>query len=91
MPKKGSKPQLPSDVGGDELSVLNRAVRLLEILTQLSLKTAKGERSQSEMISLLDTFGCGQTEIARLLGTTQNTVNVALYKAKRRQTKKKRK
>jgi DNA-binding CsgD family transcriptional regulator len=40
------------------------------------------------MIAMLDSAGCGQSEIAYLLGTTTNTVNVALYKAKKKAGKK---
>lgn len=40
------------------------------------------------MISLLESVGCGQSEIADFLGTTANTVNVSLYKAKRKAGKK---
>ena len=32
--------------------------------------------------------GCGQTEIAKLLGTTANTVNVTLMRAKKKGKKK---
>lgn len=72
----------------DEISLLARIGRLLEILVRLNLETSRGDRSQSEMITLLDSLGCGQTEIADLLGTTANTVNVALHRAKRKARRK---
>ena len=72
----------------DELSLLTRMTRLLEILVRLNLETSRGNRKQTEMIALLDSVGCGQTEIANLLGTTQNTVNVTLSRAKRKAKKK---
>jgi DNA-directed RNA polymerase specialized sigma24 family protein len=72
----------------DEISLLARIARLLEILVRLNLETSRGDRKQSEMIDLLDSVGCGQTEIANLLGTTANTVNVALNRAKRKARKK---
>lgn len=77
----------PSDDGDDDLTLFRRMVRLLEILVRLNLQNMKGGRSQSEMISLLDSVGCGQSEIADFLGTTRNTVNVSLYKAKRKAKK----
>jgi hypothetical protein len=73
---------------GNELALLKKMTRLLEILVRLDLQKMRGDRSQSNMISLLDSVGCGPSEIADFLGTTTNTVNVALYKAKRRAGKK---
>jgi len=72
----------------DEISLLTRIARLLEILVRLNLETSRRDRKQIEIISLLDSVGCGQTEIANLLGTTANTVNVALNRAKRKANKK---
>lgn len=72
----------------DELSVLRGIRRLLEILARLNLETLKSGRSQADMIQMLDSVGCGQSEIADLLGTTPNTVNVTLYKAKKRDRRK---
>jgi DNA-directed RNA polymerase specialized sigma24 family protein len=68
----------------DDLALFRKMTRLLEILVRLNLQTMKGDRSQNDMISLLDSVGCGQSEIADFLGTTTNTVNVSLYKAKRK-------
>ncbi len=68
----------------NEFALLNKMTRLLEILVRLQLLNMQGERSQNEMIAVLDSIGCGQSEIAALLGTTANTVNVSLYKAKRK-------
>lgn len=72
----------------DELALFRKMTRLLEILVRLDLQNMKGDRSQSDMISLLDSVGCGQSEIADFLRTTTNTVNVSLYKAKRKAAKK---
>ena len=72
----------------DELVLFRKITRLLEILVRLNLKNMKGDRSQNDMILLLDSVGCGQSEIADFLGTTANTVNVSLYKAKRKPGKK---
>lgn len=82
--KKGSRsPAKPLN----ELSLLEKMTRLLEIMVRLNLQTLKGSRSQNEMIFVLDSIGCGQSEIADLLGTTTNTVNVSLYKGKRKAPK----
>ena len=72
---------------GDEISILKKAARLLEILVRINLQTIKGDRTQGEMILMLDTVGCGPSEIASLLGTTSNTVNVTLSNAKKKQKK----
>ncbi len=71
-----------------EASVLNKIARLLEILTMVAIQSSRGDRSQADMISTLASLGCTQSEIAKLLGTTSNTVNVALYKAKLRKNRK---
>ena len=69
--------------------LFRKMTRLLEILVRLNLQNMRGDRSQNEMIALvLDSVGCGQSEIAAFLGTTTNTVNVSLYKAKRKADKK---
>jgi hypothetical protein len=68
----------------DDSALFRKMTRLLEILVRLNLQTMKGDRSQNDMISLLDSVGCGQSEIADFLRTTTNTVNVSLYKAKRK-------
>ena len=73
---------------GNDAEQLGKTARLLEILVRLDLQNQKGERSQNEMILMLDSIGCAQSEIAHLLGTTTNTVNVALYKAKKKAKKK---
>jgi len=72
----------------DDLTLFRKMTRLLEILVRLNLQNMKGDRSQNDMISLLDSVGCGQSEIADFLGTTTNTVNVSLYKSKRKAGKK---
>jgi DNA-directed RNA polymerase specialized sigma24 family protein len=87
--KKGTnQPSHREDAEFDEISLLTKPVRQLEILVGLQVQAAKGDRTQAEMIVLLDSVGCGQTEIAALLGTTANTVNVALHRAKRKAKKK---
>ena len=63
---------------GDKASELRRIARLLEIMVRLNLQSMKGDRSQNEMISMLDSAGCRQSEIADLPKTTANTVNVSL-------------
>jgi DNA-directed RNA polymerase specialized sigma24 family protein len=87
-----SKPKKQGPTRSDEredLILFRKMTRLLEILVRLNLHNMKGDRSQNDMIALLDSVGCGQSEIADFLGTTTNTVNVTLYKAKRKAGKKK--
>lgn len=88
MPKKENKSTARRADESDELSALNKMARLLEILTRLNLQTMRADRSQAELISMLDSLGCGQTEIARLLGTTPNTVGVTIHHSKKRSKRK---
>lgn len=48
----------------------------------LALLLVKDVKQQAEAIQLLDRAGFEPREIAALLGTTPNTVSVALYQAK---------
>ena len=86
--KKANKTGIREPDDTDEMSLLGKISRSLEILVRLNLHTMRGDRSQSEMISMLDSVGCGGSEIAKLLGTTANTVNVSLHRAKRKAGKK---
>ena len=72
----------------DQLSVLNGISHLLVLLVRLNLESIRSDRSQTDMIVVLDSVGCRQTEIADLLGTTSNTVNVTLVRAKKKNRKK---
>jgi len=84
MSKRRNESASRSEDADDELAVLRKISRHLQILVGLNLQTVGGNRSQRDMIVLLDSVGCAQKEIAGLLGTTSNTVNVALWKAKRK-------
>jgi len=88
MSKKENKTAARRTNEGDEISVLNRMTRLLEILVRLNLQTMRGDRTQKDMILMLDSVGCKPSEIAGLLGTTPNTVNVSLSNAKRKRREK---
>jgi hypothetical protein len=57
---------------------LEELVRLLAIDLRLRLP------SQGEVIRELNKAGFGPTRIAELIGTTPNTVNVTIQKAKKR-------
>jgi DNA-directed RNA polymerase specialized sigma24 family protein len=70
-----------------EVSPLNRMTRMLEILVRLNLQTMRGDATQRDMVLMLDSLGCGPSEIADLLGTTSNTVNVTLSNAKKKRRK----
>ena len=88
MLKKESRSVSQEPAGNDELAALNKMARLLEILTRLNLQTMRGGQTQRDMVLLLDGVGCGPSEIADLLGTTANTVNVTLSTAKKKKRKK---
>ncbi len=57
-----------------------------ETVKLLVLLVRKGEIQQN-LITQLANAGFGTKRIAELLGTTPNTVNVAIQKAKRRKNK----
>ena len=83
MAKKNERGTRRTDES-DELSLLNKITRLLEIFVRLNLQTMRGDRTQRDLILMLDSVGCGPSEIANLLGTTPNTVNVSLSNAKKK-------
>jgi DNA-directed RNA polymerase specialized sigma24 family protein len=60
----------------------NQAVeRLLELLVKLNIQQLRGEKSQSEMILLLDSIGLKSGEIVRFLGASAATVRPLLSRA----------
>ena len=61
-----------------ESGTCDEVARLLAILVRLQMPT------QADAIRELAKAGIGPKRIAELLGTTANTVNVTLAKAKRR-------
>jgi DNA-binding CsgD family transcriptional regulator len=87
MSNKGNK--LSKSIAGESETplLLKRVTRLLEILVRSNLNSLRGNRSQTEMIVMLSSIGCAQAEIADLLGTTSNTVNVTLYNEKKKKKK----
>jgi hypothetical protein len=67
----------PRSRGGGGMDPTEELVRLLAIQVRLQLG------SQTEAIIEMGRVGFGASRIAGLLGTTSNTVNVALNRAKR--------
>jgi DNA-directed RNA polymerase specialized sigma24 family protein len=55
-----------------------------EIVRLLAIQVRRGSENQADAILELSRAGFGPTRIADLLGTTANTVNVTLQKAKKR-------
>lgn len=55
-----------------------------ELVRLKVLELRRSAKPQAAMILELDKAGFGQTRVAELLGTSANTVNVALSKAKSR-------
>jgi len=60
---------------------------MLEILVRISPRELRDKRGQADTILKLSSAGCGPSEIADLLGTTANTVNVTLSNAKKKRRK----
>jgi DNA-binding CsgD family transcriptional regulator len=58
-----------------------------EIVRLLAIQVRRGSGSQSEAIVEMSKAGFGPSRIAQLLGTTANTVNVALNNAKKPKSK----
>ncbi len=67
-----------------EAALLEQIAHLLGIQVRLNIRRMKNEQSQPEMIAALDSVGCGQSEIAELLGISANTVKVTLYRSKKK-------
>jgi DNA-binding CsgD family transcriptional regulator len=55
--------------------VVERLDRIIKLLVLITTE----EKSQRERIQLLSAAGLGPSEIAEVLGTTANTVHVALH------------
>jgi DNA-binding CsgD family transcriptional regulator len=66
--------------------LLERAVKLLTILVTRGLPAAG--QTQKDQILALSTAGFGPKEIAELLATTSNTVNVALSTSRKERASK---
>jgi len=73
---------------GNEDEILKELQHISKLLVEIATKDQK----QNEKIRILSTAGFAPKEIASLVGTTSNTVNVALSnmraKAKKKTTKK---
>jgi DNA-binding CsgD family transcriptional regulator len=61
---------------------------LEEIVRLLAIQLRKGTESQAQAIEEMSRAGFGPSRIAQLLGTTPNTVNVAIANAKKRKRQK---
>lgn len=82
MPKtKAAVDDVGNGIGGLD-SFESRLTNLLALLLIKDMKV------QSEQIAVLSRAGFPSSEIAGLLGTTTNTVSVALYQLKRSKKKK---
>jgi DNA-directed RNA polymerase specialized sigma24 family protein len=58
-----------------------------EVVRLLAIQLRRDSESQAEAIEELYRAGFGPSRIAELLGTTPNTVNVAISTAKKRKRK----
>jgi len=74
---------------GNEDEILKQLQHISKLLVEIATK----DQIQTEKIRILSTAGFAPKEIASLVGTTPNTVNVALSamrkKAKKKSSKKK--
>ncbi len=68
---------MPSSVDHEVLVELRQIKKLLAVLA------TKGTEQQRDRIQILDTAGFSPKEIADLLGTTRNSVSVALVKLRK--------
>jgi DNA-directed RNA polymerase specialized sigma24 family protein len=59
-----------------------------EVVRLLAIQLRRDAESQAEAIEELSKAGFGPSRIAELLGTTSNTVNVAISNAKKRKRRK---
>jgi DNA-directed RNA polymerase specialized sigma24 family protein len=55
-----------------------------EVVRLLAIQVRRDSESQAQAIEALNGAGFGPTRIAELLGTTPNTVNVAISTAKKK-------
>lgn len=55
-----------------------------EVVRLLAIQLRRSTESQAQAIEEMDRVDFGPTRIAELLGTTPNTVNVAISNAKKR-------
>jgi DNA-directed RNA polymerase specialized sigma24 family protein len=83
MSKRRNEPGTQHADTSETLQILTKITRLLELFVRINLQLNRGDRTQRELVIVLDSIGCGPSEIVRLLGTSSNTVNVALSKAKK--------
>lgn len=59
-----------------------------EVVRLLAIQLRRSSESQAEAIDELNKAGFGPSRIAELLGTTPNTVNVAISNAKKKKRRK---
>jgi DNA-directed RNA polymerase specialized sigma24 family protein len=84
MSKKKNSKVFSRQVEVTEIALLSEMTRLLGLLVRLNVQAMSANQNKTQTIVMLDSIGFGQTEIAGLVGTTRNTVNVTLYSAKKK-------
>ncbi len=63
--------------------ILEKVIQRLDGITRILVQAAFGNRSITEQIRILSRCGFGPKEIADMVGTTNNTVNVTLSKLRK--------
>jgi len=71
----------------DEKQFKEPMTKMDPIVRLLALNLVNGTKVQKKQIMTLDSFGLGPSEIAHILDTTPNTVNVALSRARKKKKK----
>lgn len=63
---------------------MDELIKEIRKMNKLLVLSILGGKTQTECILLLSKVGFGQKEISELIGTTPNTVNSTLNKAKKK-------
>lgn len=67
----------------ENYEILKEISRRLGVLIALQMKPQSKDLSMTESINLLSRFGMGNSEIAEILNTTPNSVNVLKNRIKK--------
>lgn len=77
----------PSQKAESTDQILNSIARSLDLLVKLKVKELFADRKQNDVILELHSVGCRPVEIAGALGTTPNSVNPVISRARKKGSK----
>lgn len=63
--------------------VMERIANSLDLVVRIMLEQTTAGKTSAEQIELLSTYGLGPTQIAAIVGTSVNTVNVTLSRLRK--------